>query len=96
MSDINPYLEIGRLVAASVVGALSGAFAAHKLTASREKSSSKASRKREFLGFMRGWRVEFDRKYLEPGGFARKPSAFTDMVSSFVALADGLRDDFSH
>jgi hypothetical protein len=52
MNDLNPYLEIARLVAASIVGALSGALVAHKLTVSRERASGRSNRRREFLGLV--------------------------------------------
>ena len=55
MSDFNPYLEVARLVAASIVGALSGAFAAHILTSGRDK----ASKRRVFRDFIAALDDEF-------------------------------------
>ena len=95
MNDINPFLEIARLVAASIAGALSGALAAHLFTASREKASGKTSRKRDFLAFMQAWRVEVERPYLVIGGFERRPSAFLDVISEFRAAAEMIRGDFT-
>lgn len=44
---------------------------------------------------MQAWRVEVDRRYLEPGGFTRRPSAYSDVVSEFRAAAEMIRKDFS-
>ncbi len=49
MSDINPYLEVARLVAASICGALSGALVAHKLTISREQDAEKRAARQKLV-----------------------------------------------
>lgn len=96
LSDTNPYVELGRLVAAGIAGGLVGSWVAHKFTAGREKAAGRASRKRDFLAFMQSWKVEIGRKYLEVGGFARDPSSFYDVVSSFAAECESIRADLSN
>jgi len=70
VKDWNPYLEIARLVAASIVGALSGAFAAHKLTAHRERDSGMRTRRREFRAFITQFRSEAADRHHPPNTFA--------------------------
>jgi hypothetical protein len=94
MNEFDPWVELIRLVGAGIVGGLISAFVAHKLTISRERMSGQASRKREFLVFMKSWRVEIDRQYLESGGFVRNAASFTDMVSSYCGMAESIRKDF--
>jgi hypothetical protein len=88
-------IHIAELIGAGIVGGLIVAFVSHKLTLGRDRTSGKATRKREFLAFMRAWRIEVDRTYLEPGGFARHASSFTDSVSGFSAAAELIRSDFT-
>jgi hypothetical protein len=95
VTDANPFVDIARLVSAGIVGGLIGAFAAHKLTQSREQASGRSGRKREFLAFMRAWRIEVDRTHLQAGGFARRPSSLSDSVSDFGAVAELIRGDFT-
>jgi len=59
-------------------------------------ASSARARKREFVAFLRGWRVEFDRLYLDMCGRDRKPSSFTDVLSTFVERAELVRADIAH
>ena len=93
-SDINPIIDIGRLVAAGVVGGLVATFAGHRLTVIREGKSGKAKRKTDFLAFMQQWRHEIDRFHLVIGGRERKKVAFYDGVSSFCIVAETIRNDF--
>ena len=85
--------HLAELLGAGVVGGLIVAFITHRLTIGRDRSSGRASRKREFLSFMRAWKVEVSRTYLEPGGFAYDPSSINDSVSHFAALAESVRGD---
>ncbi|MGD0649656.1 MAG: hypothetical protein ABSA97_00690 [Verrucomicrobiia bacterium] len=88
-------IHIAELIGAGIVGGLIVAFATHRLTISRDRISGKVTRKREFLRFMRAWRIEVDRTHLEPGGFARHPSSLTDSVSDFGAVAELIHGDFT-
>lgn len=92
MSDFNPYLEIARLVAASIVGALSGAFVAHKLTASRERESGLRNRRREFRAFMVQFRSEAADRHHPPNTFAE---FYQNKVPNLRHAAAGITDDFS-
>ena len=87
-------LEAVRIIGSGIVGGLIGSFITHRLTLSRERRSGKATRKRNFLAFMRTWQIEIGRTYLESGGFARKPIAFSDVVSSFAGECQSIRGDF--
>jgi hypothetical protein len=56
---MNPYLELCRLILASIFGAVAGHFAAHRFTKARDKES----RRREFLAFLVPWRTAIDDSY---------------------------------
>jgi hypothetical protein len=92
---IDALIHIAELIGAAIIGGLIVALVSHKLTLGRERTSGRAARKREFLAFMRAWRIEVDRTYLEVGGFARHPSSLTGSVSSFSAAAELIRGDFT-
>ena len=84
---VQTFLQIG--------GAFAVGWFAHLLTSRREKASGKSKRRKQYLAFMRGWRVDFDRKYLEVGGFARRSNSFVDALPEFVSLSEELRHDFN-
>ena len=99
MSDYNPYylaaFAVANLVAASICGALSGALAAHKLTVRREKEFGRASRKRDFLIFMRTWRADFIQPRFGPGSENGAPGAFMGGVIPFEGYVTSIQDDFT-
>jgi hypothetical protein len=95
LNDLNPYLEIARLIAASICGAISGALVAHKLAARREQDSGRAARKREFLVFMRAWRKEVDTAYNDYEAIYRLPGLFNSTIAAFCASAETIRCDYT-
>jgi hypothetical protein len=95
MTDLDPYLEIARLVAASICGAISGALVAHKLAGRRERDSGRAARRREFLVFMRAWRKEVDMAYNHYDAVETIPGLFNSTVAGFCASAEAIRCDYT-
>ena len=95
MEELNPYIDIGRLVAAGIIGGLIGAFTTHKLTAFREQVSGKRNRKRDFLAYMKQWRHEIDRWHMAECGRQRHTGEFYEGVSGFCVVAEMVRNDFS-
>jgi len=91
LSDLNPYLEIARLVAASIAGALSGAFAANKLTESRERESGRRNRKRDFRSFVVQFKSEAVDRYHPPHSFA---TFYQNKVPNLRHAAATIADDF--
>jgi len=65
-----------------------------KLQREDQAKSAVNDRRRQFLAFMRSWRIEIGQTHLVPGGFTLEPSSFSDVVSSFVAQAELIREDF--
>lgn len=62
MTNLNQIiLEAIKLILAGVIGGLIGARANDRLTRNRERDAGVASRRREFLGFIAGWRSEMEK-----------------------------------
>jgi len=92
VSDLNPYLEIMPLIAASIAGALSGAFAANKLTESRERENERRNRKRKFRAFVVQFRSEAaDRYHPDIKHFVM---FYRDKIPNLRHAAATIRDDF--
>ena len=93
---MNPYFvafyTIAILVAASIFGALSGAFAAHKLTAGRESDAARAKRKRDLLRFLLRWQAEICVTDMPPAeNFDR---LYKSQIQEFHYLIAGMAGDF--
>jgi hypothetical protein len=78
-----------------IVGAFAVGYFTHILTSRRERKGGAIDRRREFLAFLKAWRVEVDRRHLEPGGFARDWRAHADVISEFRSAAEMVRKDFT-
>ena len=85
--------HIAELIGAGIVGGLIVAFASHRLTIGRDRSSGKSTRKTEFLSFMRAWKVAVGQTHLGPGGFWYDSTSISDSVAAFAALAESIRGD---
>ena len=87
--------EFIRLVFAGMAGGLLGAYVNDKLTKKRETQSGIVSRRREFLSFMRLWRIELENSFANAHIRIEGPDAFTETVSAFSSAAEMIRRDFS-
>jgi hypothetical protein len=93
MEEFEPYAELARLIGVGLLSGLVVTFIGHRFSISRDKKAGISGRKRELVIFMKTWRVEVDRRYLVVGGFEKRPSSFTELVSTFAGLAASVRGD---
>jgi len=91
---IDAVVPILKAIGAGLFGALFVGYIAHLLTKDRESIAGRKGRKREFLAFMQGWKMEIERLHLEIGGFARRQSAFFDGAPDFARQVELIRSDF--
>ena len=87
------FTVLGGFIAAA--GGVAVALYADYLARERERIHGIKKRRRAFLAFMNSWRYEIGRKYLVTGGYERRVSSFTDMISTFVHEAGLIKWDFT-
>jgi hypothetical protein len=93
-------------IGSGIVGGLVVLLLGHFLTKERDRSrdretreegakSAVKERRRQLIGFLKAWRIEFSKKILEVGGFIRNGSAFAEGLPVFVSETEIMRDDFT-
>jgi len=89
MDELNQWIDLLRVIAAGVGGGLISTLAAHRFAIIRERNNGIAARKREFLTFMKSWRVEVCRT-LWYWGFQKDAATFMDNKSTYCALSEAI------
>lgn len=87
-------------IGSGIVGGLAVAIASHFLDKDRHHSRERAAeqaaakeRRLQFVGFLRAWRKEFDRKIMQIGGYSRDAGAFNHAIPTLIQEAEILRAD---
>jgi len=91
--NVNDWLH-GFIEVAKACLIFAGGYFTHILTSRRDRSGGIATRRRDFLVFMQGWRADIIKWHHGTGGFQREHSSYTDGVTSFCSFAESIRRDF--